>query len=182
MRLCVIRWASICGGIVLPANEWPLTAARPTRPNAETRNANVSVDVGFDDANRPRASEKRGPSAPGSAAVRGPATLVPGDAQSIQGRFRLSAINHHCPTSQLQQACLKYAEGSSTRGQIGETASGQVHGVPVLWAGMLGRQLSTWSYFRLRPGVMPLSLALTLVLFAFPFLIYRTGQCYLVPE
>ncbi|UKZ62252.1 uncharacterized protein TrAtP1_003505 [Trichoderma atroviride] len=45
--------------------------------------------------------------------------------------------NHHRPTSQLQQACLKYAEGSSARGQIGETASGQVHGVPVLWAGML---------------------------------------------
>lgn len=183
MRLCVIRWASICGGIVLPANGWPLTAARPTRPNAETRNANDSVDVGFDDANRRRASEKKRSFGSRIRSCSWPATLVPGDAQSIQGRFRLSAINHHRPTSQLQQAYLKYAEGSSsTRGQIGETASSQVHGVPVLWAGMLGRQLNTWSYFRLRPGVMPLSLPLTLVPFAFPFLIYRTGQCYLVPE
>lgn len=115
---------------MLPANEWPLTAARPTRPNAETRN--VSLDVGFDDANRPRAREKRGPSAPGSAVARGPATLVPGDAQSIQGRFRLSAI-----TTAPRLNCLEYAEGSS-RDQIGETASGQVHDAPVLWAGMLG--------------------------------------------
>ncbi|PON26214.1 hypothetical protein TGAM01_v205158 [Trichoderma gamsii] len=163
------------------------TLPRPTRPNAETRNANVSVDVGFDvgfdDANRPRASEKRGPSAPGSAAARGPATLVPGDAQSIQGRFRLSAIKHHRPTSQLQQACLKYAEGSSSRRQIGETASGQVHGVPVLWAGMLGRQLKHMELFSVATcSHASLSLPLTLVLFAFPFLIYRTGQCYLVPE
>lgn len=182
MRLCVIRWASICGGIVLPANEWPLTAARPTRPNAETRNANDSVDVGFDDANRRRASEKKE-----VLRLPDPQLLVAGDAGSgrcsIHPRPVPPLSHHHRPTSQLQQAYLKYAEGSSsTRGQIGETASSQVYGVPVLWAGMLDRQLNTWSYFRLRPGVMPLSLPLTLVPFTFPFLIYRTGQCYLVPE
>lgn len=47
--------------------------------------------------------------------------------------------HHHRPTSQLQQACPKYAEGSKQRRRPNRRDSGQVHGEPVLWAGMLGR-------------------------------------------
>ncbi|KAL6906818.1 hypothetical protein GGI43DRAFT_241474 [Trichoderma evansii] len=131
----LIRRASICSRIVLPANgHGRLRRARPTRPNTETRN--VSVDVGFDDASRPRARESS--SAPGSAA-RGPAMLVPGDAQSIQGRFRLSAIT---TAPRLNCSGLKYAEGSTRNRQRwppNRRDSRQVLDVPVLWAGMLGR-------------------------------------------
>ncbi|EHK45255.1 hypothetical protein TRIATDRAFT_87855 [Trichoderma atroviride IMI 206040] len=152
-----------CKWSTIPASPYHRSGSRPTRPNAETRNANVnvSVDVSFDDANRPRASDKRGPSAPGSAA-RGPATLVPGDAQSIQGRFPLSAIKSPPPHVSIA-AGLPEVRRRKQRKRPNRRDSerpGPRRAGALGWnAGMLGRQLSTWSYFRLRPGVMPHSLA-----------------------